>query len=119
SNVSEALAGTKGKCQVDRHTIDHKPIVSREQSKRGTDPYVQEHTDLIEHIRAGKPINELKTVAESTMTAILGRMCAYTGKPLTWEQALNSQQETMPSSLAWDMSLSTPPVAMPGKTQLV
>ena len=43
------------------------------------DPYVQEHIDLIASIRAGKPLNELKTVAESTLTAIMGRMSAYTG----------------------------------------
>ncbi len=43
-------------------------------------PYVQEHTDLIDSIRAGKPLNELKNVAESTLTAIMGRMSAYTGK---------------------------------------
>ena len=41
---------------------------------------MQEHTDLIESIRSGKPINELKNVAESTLTAIMGRMSAYTGK---------------------------------------
>ncbi len=49
--------------------------------------YVQEHTDLIASIRAGKPLNELKQVAESTLTAIIGRMSAYTGKTLTWEGA--------------------------------
>ena len=44
------------------------------------DMYVQEHTDLIESIRAGKPLNELKQVAESTLAAILGRKSAYSGK---------------------------------------
>ena len=34
---------------------------------------------------------ELKTVAESTLTAIMGRMSAYTGQAITWDQALNSQ----------------------------
>ena len=43
------------------------------------DTYVQEHTDLIASIRDGKPLNELKQVAESTLTAIMGRMSAYTG----------------------------------------
>ena len=52
---------------------------------------MQEHIDLIESIRTGKPLNELKNVAESTLTAIMGRMSAYTGKAVTWEQALNSK----------------------------
>ena len=51
---------------------------------------MQEHTDLIASIRAGKPLNELKNVAESTLTAIMGRMSAYTGKTVTWEEALDS-----------------------------
>lgn len=115
SGVSEAVQGSKGFCQVDRHTINGKLVVKR----GGTDPYVQEHTDLIESIRSGKPINELKTVAESTLTAIMGRMSAYTGKAVTWEKALNSQLDTMPPQLSWNMSLSVPPVAEPGKTPLV
>ena len=60
---------------------------------------MQEHTDFIASIRAGKPYNELKTVAESTLTAIMGRMSAYTGKVVTWDQALNSKEELMPANL--------------------
>jgi hypothetical protein len=84
-----------------------------------TNPYVQEHTDLINSIRSGKPINELKNVAESTLAAIMGRMAAYTGKMVTYEKALNSKQDTMPEKLALDMKLDTPAVAIPGKTPLV
>ena len=82
-------------------------------------PYVQEHTDLIESIRKGEPINELKNVAESTLTAILGRMSAYTGKAVSWEQALNSKLETMPQHLAQNMKLEAAPLPVPGKTPLV
>ncbi|HZU37543.1 MAG TPA: Gfo/Idh/MocA family oxidoreductase [Gemmataceae bacterium] len=117
-SVSEHLNGTKGTCQADRYEINGKRIITRAQDKASTDPYVQEHTDLIASIRAGKPENELKNVAYSTLTAILGRLSAYTGKKVTWEQALNSQYNTMPESLAWDMVLQTPPVALPGKTRL-
>jgi hypothetical protein len=79
---------------------------------------VQEHTDFIASIRAGKPYNELKTVAESTMTAIMGRMSAYTGKVVTWEQALNSKEQLMPPGLTLG-PLPTPAVAVPGQTPLV
>ncbi len=87
--------------------------------KRGFTPYVQEHTDLIESIRSGKPLNELKQVAESTLTAIMGRMSAYTGKEVSWEQALNSKQDTMPKDLTLEMSLPVTPVAVPGTTPLI
>ena len=38
---------------------------------------------------------------------------------VTWDKALNSQEDTLPAKLAWDMNLPVPPVAMPGKTKLV
>jgi hypothetical protein len=118
-NVTEAIIGSNGLCQANAYTIRGKPILSRAQSQAAVDPYVQEHTDLIAHIRENKPINELKQVAETTLTAIMGRMSAYTGVPVTWEQALNSKLDTFPANLTWDMSLTTPPVPHPGQTQLV
>ena len=115
SGVSEALAGAKGTCQVNTYTINGKPVAKREP----VSPYVQEHTDLIQSIRSGKPINELKNVAESSLTAVMGRMSAYTGKAVTWSQALNSKEDTFPGKLDWDMQLHAPPVAQPGKTKLL
>jgi len=114
--VSEALVGTKGTCQADTYTINGKRVAAR---RKETDPYVQEHTDLIESIRKNETLNELKNVAESTLTAIMGRMAAYTGKTVSWEQALNTKQDTMPEKLTWDMKIDTPPAATPGRTPLV
>jgi predicted dehydrogenase len=121
SNVSEASIGTKGVCLTHDGgwSINHKPVISKEQSREAVNPYVQEHTDLIAHIRAGQPINELKNVAESTLTAILGRMSTYTGRTVTWDKALHSQLDTMPRELSWNMKLDVAPVPVPGKTPLV
>ena len=117
-NVSEALVGTKGKCQVNRYQITgEKPWRLAREKGDDIDPYVQEHTDLIASIRASKPINELKNVAESTLTAIMGRMSAYTGKVVTWEQALNSQENLMPTKLDWG-PIAVPAIAIPGQTGL-
>jgi myo-inositol 2-dehydrogenase/D-chiro-inositol 1-dehydrogenase len=77
------------------------------------DMYMQEHRDLIASIRAGKPYNELKSVTESSLTAIMGRMSAYTGKTITWEEALNAPESLMPQSLTWG-PMPMPPVPMPG-----
>ena len=55
------------------------------------DPYQVEHDDLFASIRAGNPINEAEAGAKSTMTAILGRMCTYSGKEITWDEAINSK----------------------------
>ena len=70
-------------------------------------------TDLIANIRAGKPLSELKDVAESTLTAIMGRMSAYTGRLVTWEEALGSVESLVPEKLAWG-PMPVPPVARPG-----
>jgi myo-inositol 2-dehydrogenase/D-chiro-inositol 1-dehydrogenase len=118
-NVSESFVGTKGFAQIIPRRMyaitGANPWRFPDKENRG---YVQEHTDLIESIRAGKPYNELKDVTESTMTAILGRMAAYTGKDVTWEQAMESKEDLMPPRIDWDVSLSVPPVAMPGQTEL-
>jgi len=118
-NVSETFIGTRGVCKANEYKINDSRILSRQQDKASTDPYIQEHTDLIESIRTGKPLNELKQVAETTLTAILGRMSTYTGQALTWDQALNSKEDTMPANLGWDMSLPEGPIAVPGKTKFV
>jgi len=118
NGVSEAVQGTKGWCQVDRYTINGKPVVARTGRRSSPNPYVQEHTDLIESIRAGKPLNELKNVTESTLAAIMGRMSAYTGKVVTWEKALSSTQSYMPKDLTAS-NLAVPALAVPGKTPLV
>lgn len=119
NSVSEAVVGTKGQCQVDRYIINGKPLFTRAQLNTHPNPYVQEHTNLIESIRAGKPINELEQIAYSTLTAIMGRMSAYTGKLVRWEQALNSKLNLMPANLTWDTPLPSWEVAEPGKTPLV
>jgi myo-inositol 2-dehydrogenase / D-chiro-inositol 1-dehydrogenase len=75
--------------------------------------YVQEHSDLIASIRSGKPLNELKQVAESSLTAIMGRMSAYTGKTITWDEALNSPESLMPAELKWG-PMPTAAVPIPG-----
>ncbi|HEV3261424.1 MAG TPA: Gfo/Idh/MocA family oxidoreductase [Gemmataceae bacterium] len=118
NSVSEALAGTKGHCQANAYKINGQHVISKEQDEAATDAYVQEHTDLIASIRSGKPYNELKNVAHSTLTAIMGRMSAYTGKAVSWKDALESKMNTMPEKLSWDMSISVPQVAVPGKTAL-
>jgi hypothetical protein len=51
--------------------------------------------------------------------AIMGRMAAYTGKEITWEQALNSQQDLMPQEFDWNKAIDEPPLAVPGLTEFV
>ena len=69
--------------------------------------------DFIKSIRDGHPLNECQEVAESTMTCILGREAAYTGKVVTWDEMMTSTLQLVPQDLhAWDASLR--PVPKPG-----
>src|SRR6185437_1317124 len=113
NNVSEQVVGTNGTWTSNGYKFDGH-YKSRVRVKE-RNPYEQEHIDLIESIRAGKPLNELRQVAESTLTAIMGRMSTYTGKAVTWDEALHSKQNLMPDKLAFG-PLPTPPVAVPGQT---
>jgi predicted dehydrogenase len=80
-------------------------------------PYVQEHTDLIASIRAGKPLNEGRQVAESTLSAILAREAAYTGRSITWDEIMASDLDLTPGPMQFG-PIAIPPVPQPGVTKL-
>ncbi len=93
---------------------------------RETTPYQVEHDDLFAAIRDGRAYNEGEYGAKSTMTAILGRMCTYSGQELTWDQALASDVGVMPSKFAFDAPTPSAPgedgnykIPMPGITKVV
>ena len=48
----------------------------------------------------------------------MGRMAAYTGQSITWDMALNSQEDLTPPAYDWNVPMAVLPVAMPGLTKL-
>jgi len=82
-------------------------------------PYVQEHADLLASIRSGKPLNEGRRVAESTLCAIMGRMSAYTGRAISWDWAMNSSQLDLSPAKYEFGDLPVALVAIPGQTPLI
>jgi predicted dehydrogenase len=117
NNVSEAIVGTHGAWASQGYRITGYKRGWSFPAAQDNNPYQAEHVALINSIRDGRPINDLKNVTESSLTAIMGRMACYTGQAITWDQALNSTQNLMPERLAWDMQLPVPPVPMPGTTR--
>ncbi len=113
--VSEHLVGTKGTSNGNTYIRGEKAW--RWEGDR-PNPYMLEHRNLVEAIRGRGYINEGRQVAESTLTAIMGRMAAYTGAEISWDQALESQEKLIPETLGFG-PLEVPPVAMPGKTKFV
>jgi len=120
NRVGENFIGTKGQSDASRRiTGANAWTFTRPEGAPRINGFQQEHTDLIASIRSGKPYNELKGIAESTLAAIMGRESAYTGQEVTWEQALNAQQDlTPPVGHAAYGPMDVPPVPMPGKTKL-
>ncbi|MBL8863919.1 MAG: Gfo/Idh/MocA family oxidoreductase, partial [Planctomycetes bacterium] len=63
-----------------------------------TNMYVEEHKDFFAGIRSGKLRDDADWAANSTLMSIMGRMAAYTGQAITWEQALNSTEKLGPAT---------------------
>jgi predicted dehydrogenase len=65
------------------------------------DPYVQEHINLVTGIRTGKTVNDAEAQVNSTLITIMGRMSAYTGKDVTWDEVMNSDLYLGPKTYAF------------------
>jgi predicted dehydrogenase len=118
-DVSDWAFGTKGRA-VKRAFNYHVIEGENEWKFRGpsADAYLTEHLELFASIREGRPINDGDFMAQSTMMAVMGRMAGYTGKRITWEQALNSTEVLGPEKYEFG-PLPVPPVAVPGRTPFV
>jgi predicted dehydrogenase len=117
--VSERVVGTKGSAYTDGSNGSIEGPDAYKYEGDSPSPYVQEHADLIASIREGKPLNEGKRVAESTLTAIMGRMSAYTGRALKWDWAMSASKLDLTPPAYEFGDLPVAPVAVPGKTQLI
>lgn len=115
---ADYLMGTKGVATIG---VRSAPEITGENPWRfkgqNNNMYQTEHDELFASIRAGRPINNGDRMCSSTLMALMGRMAAYTGLEVTWEQALNSAEQLVPSNLTWDMKLDAPPLALPGITK--
>jgi len=116
SRVSERVVGTKGSAYTDGSNASIEGPTAYKYEGKSPSPYVQEHADLIKSIREGKPLNEGRRIAESTLTAIMGRISAYTGRELSWKWVMNESKLDLTPS-AYQMGPN--PVAIPGKTKLI
>lgn len=95
-------------------------------SEKSKNPYEVEHDDLFAAIRKGIEYNEGDNGAYSSMTAILGRLCTYSGKEITWDDAIKSNVSLAPKSYTWDADPPVKanaegyyPIAVPGLSRVV
>lgn len=119
SDNSDYVLGALGTATVngwnDTHVITGPNAWSCQTPKN--DMYQTEHDELFASIRNGTPINDGVRMSESTLMAIMGRMAAYTGEVVTWDQALNSKESLLPPEQWGDRP--TPAMAVPGTTKMI
>lgn len=111
SKVGETFQGTHGSVRTPDagkakiFDLEGNETFTFENSK-GHNPYQVEHDRLFESIRNGDVISDTENGAKSTMSAILGRMATYSGKMITWDEAMKSDLPLVPEIMDWN---STPP----------
>ena len=71
-----------------------------DQTWKVKNPFEEEHVRLVTAIRNNKTVNDAEALVHSTMMAIMGRMSAYTGKDVTWDEMMTSTLKLGPETYA-------------------
>jgi predicted dehydrogenase len=128
NNVSEYIVGTSGMSNC-KNTIYNPDGTEMWKFDYGKDeqgkplentkisPYDQEHIDMVTAIRTNKPINEAEATAVSTLVGIMGRISAYTGKEVTWDEMMNSELKLGPETYVMGKMDMTPKIPVPGEAK--
>ncbi len=119
NKIGENVRGTKGTsdCNTWIRGADQKETYRYPGKDKLSDGFKYEQRAFIASIRAGKPINEAQSIAESTLTAIMGRDSAYSGRSVEWDEHLNSPRRLGPEK--YEMGpIAVPAVPMPGQYKL-
>lgn len=115
NNTDEFVLGTKGQAEILRNRI-HGENAWRFRGETKS-MYDLEHDALFASIRNGTPINNGHYMCNSSMLAVLGRACTYTGQAITWEDLMKSTERLGPTTYEWG-DVPEPEIAMPGVTKL-
>ena len=128
-NISAFIQGTKGawigggESRKDHTIIDLDGNVlwqfdfkQEEADFKEVRPHHLEHVSWVNHIRDKKPICQAEETANATLTAIMGRVSAYTGVDVTWDEVMALEMNLVPENLELaDVDVSQYTVAKPGK----
>ncbi len=121
ATVSEYAQGTRGRADISGYRIEGERKWRYEGDD--TNPYQAQQDALFDAIQNNKPFNEVDYSAKSTLTAIMGRMCTYSNRMISWEDAYDSKLSISPDRFAWDADPPTLPdengrypVPQPGST---
>lgn len=116
TNVSDNIYGTRGRAFVQDHAIEPYTGEPWKHEQTGPDDMYQNELDaLFKAIRASDVINNGEYMCYSNMMAIMARMAAYSGKTVSWDDAINSELVLGPKELVWG-DCPPAPIAVPGQT---
>jgi predicted dehydrogenase len=112
---ADYIQGSLGAAEIGKRVAITGPKAQRFKEDND-DMYVDEHRDLWAAIRSGRNINDGERMAHSTLLGIMGRMAAYSGQKITWEQALAAKEDLAPETeLKWDGAFTPMERPIPGK----
>ncbi|MGE5488275.1 MAG: Gfo/Idh/MocA family protein [bacterium] len=106
--VDDLVVGTKGRSN------------GLDLGRKGINPYVQEHIDLVNSVLGKGPyVNHAMALAEATMTCIMAREAAYSGLEITWDMIMASKLDLQPKKFGYDVKMEPPPLPVPGKYKFI
>ena len=116
--VGESFTGTEGSC-YGGGKLNGKKVVIPEIKVDSSNGQVQEHVDMIRSVNGGNPLNHAKRIAETTLVAIMGRISAYTGEIVRWNDLVKNEQSPhfsatcTPTALDFERGPITLPAEVP------
>jgi predicted dehydrogenase len=119
SEITTHVLGEKGTATLSQRQLEIDSGAKWTYRGEKNVPQQTEHDELFAGIRSGKTINNGSYMSKSTLMAIMGRMATYTGQAVTWDQALNSQENLAPSHYGWDATPPESKIAVPGVTKVI
>ena len=124
NDVSDYIFGTGGRASLLGSNKRNSWVIEGEKPRKfgrntpENNMYQQEHDEFFASIRSGTPLNNGNYMCKSTLMAIMGRMATYTGEEVTWDFAMNSQENLVPKTFEFGPN-PVPGPAIPGVTKLV
>ncbi len=107
NNVSETFYGTEGMAGAGWVNDAQGKEVWRFQGDN-PDPYKNEHVQHAKYIREDEKHNDAWFAANSSMTAVLGRYAAYSGKEISWDDAVENGRDEFPYDLVAELEANDP-----------
>ena len=90
--VGEFFTGASGSCFGSGKMFGQKQVDIPAIKLDTDDSMVQEHVDLIRGAFNGKPLNDARQIAETNLAVIMGRISAYTGEMVKFDDLLKHEK---------------------------